>query len=107
MICAFLLFCSVILQSNDYVSPYPGTVTQIEAPATVLLAHNFADGRHFDKIDEVYLNNELYVVSDTLRTSLNYVPPEINDPDKLLLITCLKAGDDWTAGRLILIAEKP
>jgi hypothetical protein len=102
VICAFLLFCSVILHSNDYVSFYPGTVTQIEAPAVVLLAHDFADGKYFQQVDgEIYMDNELYTVTERRYTSIAYIPPEIYDPEKLLLMTC--AGD----GRLIIIAEKP
>jgi hypothetical protein len=101
MICA-LLFCSMILHNNYYVSPYPGTVTQIEAPAIVLLAHDFADGKYFQQIDgEIYVNNESYTVTETRYTSMGYVPPEVYDPEKLLLMTC--AGD----GRFIIYAEKP
>lgn len=99
----------MVLHNNYYVSYYPGTVTQIEAPAIALLAHNNSDGQYFKDIEkgtEIYYG-ETYVVTDIWYTSIGYVPPEIYDPDKLLLITCLKAGNDWAAGRLIIIAEKP
>lgn len=110
MICVWLLFCSTILHSNDYVSVYPGTVTQIEAPANVLLAHNFADGEYFFKMPEgaeIVYSDKKYIVTDVIETEgFEYIPSQINDPDVLLLATCIKKGDNWTWGRLWIIAEE-
>ncbi len=103
MLCVWLLFCSMILHQNDYVSLYPGTVTQIEAPAITLLAHDFADGQYFKEIavgDEVFYLRDWYTVTKTRTIALQEIPVEIYDPSMLLLITC--EGD----GRLIVIAEK-
>jgi hypothetical protein len=110
--CIFLLFCSMVLHSNDYVSGYPGIVTQIEAPAIVLLAHNFSDGKYFSEIPEgteiTYGDEwEKYIVTDVIEVEgMTYIPPQINDTNTLILATCIKKGDNWTWGRLWIIAEK-
>jgi hypothetical protein len=110
MLCVFLMFCSTILQNNTYVSVYPGTVTQIEAPAIVLLAHNFADGQYFSEIPkgtEVIYEMEKFTVTEVIKTGgMKYIPPQINQPGTLLLATCIKRGDNWKWGRLWVIAEK-
>ena len=132
MICVLLLFCSFIVQ-GDVAPDHSVQVAQFDAPAIVLLAHNYLDGRFFSDIEiGNYIHYETggewtdYKVVD-IRTfealqpdsiftqlfdGLNVYSPQkiheqiFNDPDTLVLQTCIYNNNRLNWGRLFVVAER-
>lgn len=109
MICVFLLFCSMVLDSPD-VTLYPGAVSRI---GNMIAAHNYHDGGYFHELQE---QDTVYFYDGTWRQFevkevVRYTERDYRDaylryvqPYPLVLITCLE--DDPDKGRLFVILEE-
>jgi hypothetical protein len=111
VICAFFIFCSVIV-NNPEVTLYPGAVSRID---NMLAAHNYMDGQYFSALHVGdYLNYKQdgwkrYQVTEILTyeagTNDAGTLAYIHSQD-LVLITCIPKGDNPTWGRLLVIAKE-
>lgn len=121
MICVFFLFCSTIV---NHEAIYPNQVYQFLP--NVLTAHNFADGQYFSELEPGNMIRYYdgawkdYRVTEVLQ--MQAVPPDSPRPlldghsvewvynniysKDLVLQTCVKKGNNWTWGRLFVIAEE-
>jgi hypothetical protein len=114
-----------------YVSTFNPNPMFAEHPAIVLVAHNNLDGRYFVDIQEGdmirYYDGEWWdyrvthiieaqAKETTTKTPLlidgTWLSPSwvhstvFNGEDRLVLQTCIRKKDNWTWGRLFVIAEK-
>jgi hypothetical protein len=130
MLCILFLFCSLVTYGE--VPSQMGRVSYLPSNAITLLAHNYLDGYYFSDIETGdmirYYSDEWtdYKVTrvieaqalklDTANTPLlidgAWLTPVqvhrkiLNDPDSLVLLTCLYKNDSWTWGRLFVVAER-
>ena len=130
MICAFFLFCSLIVPGTT-VPDQMGQVGKFTPAPNVILAHNYLDGSYFSQLQpgnvvhvddagwksyrvrEVIEAQALHPESDT--TPL-WIDGAWRDPawvwvnvywnNDLVLQTCVYRADLWTWGRLFVIADR-
>ena len=119
-----------MIVSGGSVTSHENEVTRFDAPAIVLFAHVVLDGKYFSEIKmgnmlryyggewkdyrvhKIVISQALEPTSTTTHLvieGLTYSPTQINnmffgDPEALVLMTCIRKENNWSWGRLFIVA---